>query len=755
LRRLFKPLLVKEMSDEVARDVIRQVAAASGVEVDAHVLDRLHDLAELFLPGVAQPGRSVGLLRRVIDRHTDDGSPVLAREVLDALSQTSGIPTDFLDDDVPLDLEALRRFFEERVMGQPTAVSTVCDLLTLVKAGLNDPGKPLGVFLFVGPTGVGKTELAKALAAYLFGSEDRLLRFDMSEFASYDAYQRLLGTSQADGLLTGAVRQQPFSLVLLDEIEKSHTNVFDLCLQIFDAGRLTDHKGRTVNFKQTIVILTSNVGAADATVGRVGFNEDSNEAAEREALLSALRRFFRPEFLNRLDRVVHFRSLSAATTRKIAEKEVRRVAQRAGLRRRGLSIDVDPSALGLLVREGHSPTYGARPLKRTVERLLLQPLARAIAAGKAPGGSVLRVTPKDSRLVVTVVPPEQDAAAPPDPEQVRAVREAAEARIRRLTTDAAALEEATTAPRARKAALLAETHLPGFWNDRERAVLVLDEVHRLDQVLSQADTLARRVNDTERHAAERPRDEANPSWLSTRLDELEREVARVRFLAACKDARALGDAFLVLQGVQRQGDGHDAVQRLANMYRAAGERRGFEVDVLDDRPGDAAEVDAITLLLSGAGAAALFEHETGLHALVRGAGRHEVRDVVRVDVIPAFTGTPPLQAADIAEEVRKLTSKKGRLIEHPNLEMRLTHRPSNVAIQAWTRGPRDSARAGLVPYLAARVARPIPAPEALPVRRRYVLGPSPFVRDRRTGLTSGHLDRVLAGDLDSFLAVPK
>ncbi|MBX3460463.1 MAG: AAA family ATPase [Planctomycetes bacterium] len=385
---LFHALMIEPSSGERTMRIMlhqqRELEARTGCEFDLEALPTTLDLSSRYRRDQALPGSAAGFLRQVAIKRR--GKPVTRRDVLHEFEARSGLSVTFLDEQQRLSRDDIRQGLTRRVVGQQRAVDAICDVVSIAKARLNDPGKPLGSLLFLGPTGVGKTECAKALAASLYGSAERLLRFDMNEYPDAGAVARLAGTlAEPEGLLTGAVRRQPFAVILLDEIEKAHPAAFDLLLQVLGEGRLTDALGRTADFSNCIIVLTSNLGAQEAAGGLGVAGHDMRGDA---VYVAAARRFFRPEFFNRLDHVVPFERLGREQVGAIARHLLRDVLAREGLARRRCILRVTPAAMERVIDQGFHPALGARAIKRELERQLTVPLATRLAA-MAPGVPVV------------------------------------------------------------------------------------------------------------------------------------------------------------------------------------------------------------------------------------------------------------------------------------------------------------------------------------------------------------------------------
>jgi ATP-dependent Clp protease ATP-binding subunit ClpB len=310
-------------------------------------------------------------------------------DIAAVVSSWTGIPAGRLMEGETAKLLRMEESLRERVVGQPEAVAAVSDAVRRVRAGIADPDRPTGSFLFLGPTGVGKTELAKALAEFLFDDERAMVRIDMSEYGEKHSVARLVGAPpgyvgyEEGGQLTETVRRRPYSVVLLDEVEKAHPEVFDVLLQVLDDGRLTDGQGRTVDFRNAILVLTSNLGShalADPTL---------TEEQRRDAVMSVVRTHFKPEFLNRLDDIVVFHALSQEELGSIVDIQLERLRRRLAERR--LTLRVSDAARAWLASHGYDPIYGARPLRRLIQSAIGDRLARALLGGEIRDGDTVAV----------------------------------------------------------------------------------------------------------------------------------------------------------------------------------------------------------------------------------------------------------------------------------------------------------------------------------------------------------------------------
>ncbi len=383
LLEAFSQIKIEEPSIEKGKAILLGYALQSSgpkdVAIDIDGLETTDRLHRRYATYSAYPGRPLRFLRNLFEDR-EPGKPLSVEDVINAFSNETGLPLFLLNPTERLDLGETAKWFAERVIGQMDAVSLIVDLLAIVRARLARPRKPIASLMFIGPTGVGKTEMARSLAEFLFRSKERMIRFDMSEYASPLAVTRLIGgVWGAEGLLTSKVREQPFAVVLLDEFEKAHPSFFDLLLQVLGEGRLTDAQGRVADFSNSVVIMTSNLGAESFRRSSIGFGQESDEAARaREHFLSEVRAFVRPEFFNRIDRIVPFAPLDEQTILSIAKRELELLKNRDGILYRAVGLNIADDVAGYLARKGYDSRYGARPLKRVIERELLVPLAEVL-----------------------------------------------------------------------------------------------------------------------------------------------------------------------------------------------------------------------------------------------------------------------------------------------------------------------------------------------------------------------------------------
>ena len=402
---------VKALEDRL--NTVKKEKEAAVTSQDFEKAAKLRDEEQSLL-------KEIGDKKSIAKEKSDQKLIVTEEDIAAVVAQWTGIPVAKIAEEESATLLHLEEELHKRVVGQDEAVTAVAKAVRRARAGLKDPKRPIGSFLFLGPTGVGKTELARALASSLFGDESAMIRLDMSEYMEKHTVSRLVGAPpgyvgyQEGGQLTDAVRRKPYSVILLDEVEKAHVDFFNILLQVLDDGRLTDSQGRTVDFRNTVIIMTSNLGAKALhknspelgflAAKKSDFNVDENKEIEfkeaKKSVMDAVKRHFRPEFLNRIDEMIVFHPLTGEDLKEIVTILMSDVTKRLG--ERDLQLEITPEAMKLLVKEGSDFTMGARPLKRAIQRLIEDPVSDLILKGDAKEGKIIKADAKDNDLVVSI-----------------------------------------------------------------------------------------------------------------------------------------------------------------------------------------------------------------------------------------------------------------------------------------------------------------------------------------------------------------
>ena len=402
---------VKALEDRL--NTVKKEKEAAVTSQDFEKAAKLRDEEQSLL-------KEIGDKKSIAKEKSDQKLIVTEEDIAAVVAQWTGIPVVKIAEEESATLLHLEEELHKRVVGQDEAVTAVAKAVRRARAGLKDPKRPIGSFLFLGPTGVGKTELARALASSLFGDESAMIRLDMSEYMEKHTVSRLVGAPpgyvgyEEGGQLTDAVRRKPYSVILLDEVEKAHADFFNILLQVLDDGRLTDSQGRTVDFRNTVIIMTSNLGAkalhknspelgflaAKKSDSNVDENKGTDFKAAKKSVMDAVKRHFRPEFLNRIDEMIVFHPLTEEDLKEIVTILMSDVTKR--LEERDLQLEITPEAMQLLVKEGSDFTMGARPLKRAIQRLIEDPVSDLILKGDAKEGKIIKADAKDNDLVVSI-----------------------------------------------------------------------------------------------------------------------------------------------------------------------------------------------------------------------------------------------------------------------------------------------------------------------------------------------------------------
>ncbi|MCC6338121.1 MAG: AAA family ATPase [Myxococcales bacterium] len=753
-------LVVSEPAPERARWILGHVAeeleVTQGVPIDASACDMALRLSVKFLLAQRLPRKAIELLRETVTEAAGAARErVTGEDVLNRFCHATRLPRFMADDTVPLDLDEVSRFFGTRLLGQGEALQAVLRSVALLKAGLNNPRRPLGVFLFAGPTGVGKTHLAKLLAEYLFGSADRLVRLNMADYPDFGDENVLFGNPWAQtatgkrGELSRLLDGRVFTVLLLDEFEKAHAKCHDRFLQLFDEGQFINAAGETVPCNNTLIVCTSNVGSEVYREGVIGFSA----ARGLEELLAEVERriggTFRTEFLNRFDAICHFRPLGKVEIRRIAQREVGRVLEREGIRARQLDVEVAPEVVELLVERGYSPTHGARFLQREIEKTLTAALAVEIARRPLPPATPVKVVAhrgqvhaiaepkvaKEKEATASASLPGAGAAVARRRLDQRSLALEAEALVGRAAAVAAAAKRVDLEARRRE--LLGISQAPGFWDDGEKAAAVLRAFRAVDAQLGELDRL-RELCQVARRRSREAKGDVKLAAAVRAVEEAAREVRLAEARLAAGGGKDVDDAWLELAAAVDGEAGEAWVRELLHMYLGWAQRRGYEAKVV----AEGEEPRRAVLHLHGPGVFGFLSGERGLHRRMAEDGR--VAAYVRLSRPPAPAHDAPAREG-LTVTGREVKRRPGNFVEKVGAEVSALDERTGRTVQLFGAGAPAELEPLAVAVLDAQG-------EGGTEVRRYFLDRGARVEDPRTGEGTPRVKDVLRGEIDLFIA---
>jgi len=768
-----------ETAANIVEKAVRDLEQSQKVQVTNDGIESAIDLTRRFALNERLPGKAIDLIAEGIALQSERAganSKVTRKDIVERFGEKTGLPHILLTDEESYDEAMVRRYFTDRVLGQDQAVDVVVQTLSLLRTRLNNPDRPMGVFLFIGPTGVGKTELARALSEFLFGSEEHIVRFNMADYTAEWHTDTLFGSPHGFGLearrgqLTMRLQDHAFAVILLDEFEKAHPEVFQRFLQLFDEGMLLNGASETINLRNSIFILTSNFGARLLQSGKLGFGPNVSADDQENRIREEMVQFFTPEFINRIDAVLFFKPLTKSVLREIAYRRVQEVLQREGITRRDVDVEVDEGVIDWVVEHGYSEQYGARYLSRQIEKTITYPLAQQLIRNDPPSGSLLRLFIHNERVASALVLPTKTAEESMSADVLMNARKLPKrltgghlsAGLPLLRRRVEALEEAhdVRAAREQLTDLLQAMSSASFWDNPETIQPKLTAVGRLSSQVELVDGLRRNLEELSEFVNQMESDGSETvSEATLRYRYLVRELPRAEMTLRFDDPRDTQSAYIRIQAQSRRTASQGWVAELANMYLGWAVKRDFSTSILSEDLGKNDLLDGVWLKVDGYGTFGLLKEESGLHELVQ-AGKSGERESLQAKIavwpeIPQ-TDLPSLDRSQLGIQ-SQVINKRGILNEWLTGKVEITFQGESRAFSLVNDMPMEDAIEAAITLLRIQDelgGDPLTTPRDpmwSKIIRRYVRYKKHYVHELRTDVKTGKLAATLHGALDPFI----